>query len=94
MEAAKSDPAGGYVIMENLKDPRIPSSFVAYRLHNWSGATWRHPGQCIKKIRIEVHTMSNDKIQAVGVNIAEKATMIWNVADMLRGPFSPMNMDL
>lgn len=33
--------------------------------------------------------MSNDKIQVVGVNIAEKATMIWNVADMLRGPFKP-----
>lgn len=33
--------------------------------------------------------MSNDKISAVGVNIAEKATMIWNVADMLRGPFKP-----
>ena len=33
--------------------------------------------------------MSNDKIQAVGVNIAEKATMIWNVADMLRSPFKP-----
>jgi len=33
--------------------------------------------------------MSNDKIQAVGVNIQEKATMIWNVADMLRGPFKP-----
>ena len=33
--------------------------------------------------------MSNDKIQAVGVNIAEKVTMIWNVADMLRGPFKP-----
>lgn len=33
--------------------------------------------------------MSNDKIQAVGVNIAEKATMIRNVADMLRGPFKP-----
>lgn len=33
--------------------------------------------------------MSNDKIQAVGINIAEKATMIWNVADMLRGPFKP-----
>lgn len=33
--------------------------------------------------------MFNDKIQAVGVNIAEKATMIWNVADMLRGPFKP-----
>lgn len=33
--------------------------------------------------------MSDDKISAVGVNIAEKATMIWNVADMLRGPFKP-----
>ena len=25
----------------------------------------------------------------VGVNISEKATLIWNVADMLRGPFKP-----
>ena len=33
--------------------------------------------------------MTNDKISAVGANIAEKATMIWNVADMLRGPFKP-----
>ena len=33
--------------------------------------------------------MTNDKISAVGVNIAEKATVIWNVADMLRGPFKP-----
>ncbi len=33
--------------------------------------------------------MANDRIAAVGVNIAEKATMIWNVADMLRGPFKP-----
>jgi len=33
--------------------------------------------------------MSNDKINVVGTNIAEKATMIWNVADMLRGPFKP-----
>ena len=33
--------------------------------------------------------MSNDKIGVVGTNIAEKATMIWNVADMLRGPFKP-----
>ncbi len=31
--------------------------------------------------------MSN--ISNVGVNIAEKATLIWNVADMLRGPFKP-----
>ena len=33
--------------------------------------------------------MSNDRFTAVGVNIAEKATMIWNVADLLREPFKP-----
>ncbi len=33
--------------------------------------------------------MADSKIQVVGTNIAEKATMIWNVADMLRGPFKP-----
>jgi type I restriction enzyme M protein len=33
--------------------------------------------------------MPNDKITAVGANIAEKTAMIWNVADMLRGPFKP-----
>lgn len=33
--------------------------------------------------------MANDKFNVVGSNIAEKATMIWNVADMLRGPFKP-----
>ena len=33
--------------------------------------------------------MPQDKISIVGTNIAEKATMIWNVADMLRGPFKP-----
>ena len=33
--------------------------------------------------------MPNDKITAAGANIAEKAAMIWNVADMLRGPFKP-----
>ena len=33
--------------------------------------------------------MEKDKISVVGTNIAEKATMIWNVADMLRGPFKP-----
>ena len=33
--------------------------------------------------------MPNDKFTLVGTNIAEKATMIWNVADMLRGPFKP-----
>lgn len=31
----------------------------------------------------------NDKINVVGTNIAEKAQVIWNVADMLRGPFKP-----
>lgn len=33
--------------------------------------------------------MADDKIRDVGTNIAEKATMIWNVADMLRGSFKP-----
>lgn len=33
--------------------------------------------------------MSDNKISDVGINIAEKATVIWNVADMLRGPFKP-----
>lgn len=42
-----------------------------------------------KNIAIGVHTMPNDKFTVVGTNIAEKATMIWNVADMLRGPFKP-----
>lgn len=30
-----------------------------------------------------------NKITNVGINISEKATLIWNVADMLRGPFKP-----
>ena len=33
--------------------------------------------------------VANERINIVGANIAEKATMIWNVADMLRGPFKP-----
>ena len=33
--------------------------------------------------------MANDKFTVVGSNIQEKATMIWNVADLLRGPFKP-----
>ena len=33
--------------------------------------------------------MANEKFTVVGTNIAEKASMIWNVADMLRGPFKP-----
>ena len=33
--------------------------------------------------------MANEKITVVGTNIAEKATLIWNVADQLRGPFKP-----
>lgn len=33
--------------------------------------------------------MSNDAFTVVGSNIAEKASMIWAVADMLRGPFKP-----
>ena len=38
--------------------------------------------------------MPNDKITAVGANIAEKAAMIWTVADMLRGPFKPYEYGL
>ena len=33
--------------------------------------------------------MVNEKSSAVGVNIQEKATMIWNVADVFRGLFKP-----
>lgn len=33
--------------------------------------------------------MADNKFTSVGVNISETATMIWNVADMLRGPFKP-----
>ena len=33
--------------------------------------------------------MANEKFNVVGTNIAEKAALIWNVADMLRGPFKP-----
>lgn len=33
--------------------------------------------------------MSTDIFTEVGTNIQEKATMIWNVADLLRGPFKP-----
>ena len=33
--------------------------------------------------------MSLNTLSDIGVNIQEKATVIWNVADMLRGPFKP-----
>ena len=33
--------------------------------------------------------MSNDKIAEVGVNIQEKATVIWNIANALFGYFKP-----
>lgn len=41
------------------------------------------------RVEEELYKMSQDKIAVVGTNISEKATMIWNVADMLRGPFKP-----
>lgn len=37
----------------------------------------------------KVVKMSLNVVSNVGVNIQEKATVIWNVADMLRGPFKP-----
>lgn len=33
--------------------------------------------------------MANEKFTVVGTNTQEKATVIWNVADLLRGPFKP-----
>ncbi len=45
----------------------------------------------VRGTREKVIPMANDKIAEVGVNIAEKATMIWNVADMLRGRLGPMS---
>lgn len=33
--------------------------------------------------------MADNRFETVGINVAEKATVIWNVADMLRGPFKP-----
>ena len=33
--------------------------------------------------------MGDAKFSIVGTNMAEKAALIWNVADMLRGPFKP-----
>ena len=33
--------------------------------------------------------MANNRIESVGINIAEKATVIWNIADILRGPYKP-----
>lgn len=33
--------------------------------------------------------MNLNTISNIGINIQEKATVIWNVADMLRGPFKP-----
>ena len=37
----------------------------------------------------KVVKMSLNVVSNVGVNIQEKTTVIWNVADMLRGPFKP-----
>lgn len=42
-----------------------------------------------RKNGMEYVQMANEKFNVVGTNIAEKATVIWNVADMLRGPFKP-----
>ena len=39
--------------------------------------------------QMKEHGMANDIFSVVGTNIQEKAAMIWNVADLLRGPFKP-----
>lgn len=33
--------------------------------------------------------MANERFTVAGTNIQEKASMIWNVADLLRGSFKP-----
>lgn len=33
--------------------------------------------------------MSNDRLSEVGINIQEKATVIWNIANALFGYFKP-----
>ena len=38
--------------------------------------------------------MANEKFTVVGTNTQEKATVIWNVADLLRGPFKPQEYGL
>lgn len=38
--------------------------------------------------------MSNEAFAVAGSNIVEKASMIWNVADMLREPFKPQEHGL
>lgn len=43
----------------------------------------------LRLFSMEVEQRANDKFTVVGTNIAEMATTIWNVADMLRGPFKP-----
>ena len=43
---------------------------------------------------MSINQETNDRIEVVGTNIAEKATVIWNVADMLRGPFKPHEFGL
>ena len=43
----------------------------------------------IAKIPKRKFNMANDKIAEAGVNLSEKATLIWNIADILRGPFKP-----
>lgn len=66
--------------------------------NHFSGKTSCHPiyrtpivvkSGCPPITKNKEQRMPNDKITAVGANIAEKAAMIWNVADMLRGPFKP-----
>ena len=44
---------------------------------------WYNGTNCVKPW--EVMSMSNDKIAEVGVNIQEKATVIWNIANALFG---------
>ena len=53
-------------------------AFIAENIQGWYNKT-----NCVKPW--EGMSMSNDKITEVGINIREKATVIWNIANALFG---------
>lgn len=70
----------GYVV--NLR--------AQWKQDNGQIASNHHQGQNTKAVFGKDGTiLANENISDVGINISEKATVIWNVADVLRGPFKP-----
>jgi len=86
----------GIFFCRNMVFPLL--SWYNRRKNHFSGKAFCYPiyrtpivveSGCPPITKNKEQRMPNDKITAVGANIAEKAAMIWNVADMLRGPFKP-----